>query len=589
MAEPNKFLQKENDSDQEESWKLEKNIKIHPLQDGVLKAEILIPFELMSDNDLPRILRAAKLIISRQNKIPVGLLSYQNLVQKEVKSEGYQVTANIIQGEAARNKPVLRFMKTSSNEIEYNDILLYLDIYPLKESGEELSLDDVVGLLMKEKIEIDKIDFKAVENAMQVMQKDLIPVKNILLTQGRFPDPSLDAKIEYFLDFNRAADGSLIANCKVEPEQMLIRVTPSQKGEKAGYTARWETIPPIEPKSISIITGKGVSVSPNQTEVFAGEIGVPRLRISKAVDNPLMETITVSVEVVEVMDGSQPLNIATEKHMEIVGGLKSGSKLISKGEVIVSGDIEDNTSIIASGNITVSGKIKGGVLDSDSDIYSESDVTSSRLTAHGKLTIKGTTENSELVGSEVYSQRVVGCKLTAGTKVVVETVSTDERGFSAKITAGLVNLLQEKIKENQEFIDFASKNLNRFQKVVGDEIVRKATPSNVSLMIIIHTIKLKKEGIYKIPKKHTDALKELIGTIGPIRDLMLEKGIAIRKFIIQLKNGEQGEPEIVITGGVDSTVEVEITGVSGKINPSDMAVLVKNVGGEIVKEKLSKP
>ena len=105
----------------------EDNIKVHLPHDDSWKVEIFIPFEEMSNNNLTVILRAAKIKISRRHKIPVGFLAYQDLMQKDVKSEGYQVTAKIVRGEAEKGEPALRFLSAVSDGTEYkNSIILAL-------------------------------------------------------------------------------------------------------------------------------------------------------------------------------------------------------------------------------------------------------------------------------------------------------------------------------------------------------------------------------------------------------------------------------------------------------------------------------
>ena len=93
------------------------------------------------------------------------------------------------------------------------------------------------------------------------------------------------------------------------------------------------------------------------------------------------DVVVPSVDQVEEIDGSNPIELTTDSHVRIKGGVKSGSKIISQGEVFVSGDVEENTSIMTSGNLYVIGEIRGSTQISDSDIFEEQSVYSSKLVA----------------------------------------------------------------------------------------------------------------------------------------------------------------------------------------------------------------
>ncbi|MBC8278272.1 MAG: DUF342 domain-containing protein [FCB group bacterium] len=560
---------------------LEENIKVHLPKDDSWKVEIYVPFEEMSHNKLTSILRIAKTKISKRDKVPVGLLSYDDLVQKDVMSEGYQITAKIVKCEMETGNPVLRFLNASSEEIEYNDMVLYLDIFPKKFSGEEVKLSDINELLKEAKIDRDNVDVRSVDKAMATVRKDLVVVRSLLLAQGRFPDPSADASLDYIIPFRDYGDGSYIGTDKVAKDQVFLRRTESETGKKDGFNVRQEVLIPRIPTDIELSGAEGVTISADGNEVIAKSPGIPRIREFVGRGDSQLIRFSISIESLETIDGREKIEITSENHIEVSGGLKEGSRIISRGEVFIKGDVEDGTSVSASGNISVSGKIHGGTIISEKDIDGNGDVSGSKLMAHGKLTIHGTATNSNLAGLEVYTDKVVGCKITVGSKSVIDTISPDEEGFTAKITAGMVDHLKEKIKENQEFIDYASHNLEKVEGIVGNEIVNTATPANVSRMTIMHCKILKTKGIVSIPKKQMDALKELIKAIGPIRQTMKDKSKALRLYIKQMESGDQGNPEIYIRNGVEAAVEVEIAGTRGRIEPPSKSVTVTKKGAKV--------
>ena len=553
-------------------------IKVYLPENDKWRVELFVPFEEMS-NDLTSKLRQAKAKISKRDKIPIGQLTYDNLLDKEAKSNGYKITALITKKEVETGNPVLRFIKASSDDIEYDDMAVYMDIFPKTESGNEVTLKDINAVLNEAKLEKDKIDDKIIDDALLLVKRDMVTARNVLLAQGRFPDPSDDARLDFFIPFKDFGDRSYIGREEVKPKRIILRKIPARKGKKIGFTVRKVKLEPREPNDIELMGGEGVKIVTVNGEVVAEKAGLPRIieKINKS-DNKLTK-IVISIEEMDVVDGSVQIDITTENHLQVAGGLKSGSRIISRGEVIVHGDIDDNTNITAKGDVSVTGRINGGSITSEKDIDGEGDINGSRLMAHGSLNLKGTVTNSHLHGMEVNVRKVVGCDIHIGSKTVIDTVSADEKGFTAKITAGMLEHLQDKVKDNQEFIDYALKNLKKFEVVVGEEIVKEATPANVSRMTIMHCKNLKNEGQHSISKEQIDVLKKLLIAIGPIRITMEEKSRAIHLYLNQINTGNAGDPEIYVRDGIEAPVEIELCGTKGKIAPPSKAVVVKKGDG----------
>jgi|GEM_PF-1032098 len=557
----------------------EDSIKVHLPQNDIWRVELFIPFEEMSPDRLTAILRVAKTKISQRDHIPIGLLSYEDLMDKETQTEGYRIAAKIVKCEVETGDPVLRFFSAANEGVEYPDMAIFLDIYPKTKSGEEIKLKIITALLAQEKIEPEKVNLKVIEDALTMVKRDMVAIRNLLLAQGRFPDPSEDARLEFFHRFRDYDKGSFIGVEKIDPEQPILKLIPSLKGEKDGFTVRGEKLPPRIPQAIELFAGDGIKIV-KDCDVYSLEMGLPI--ITEIASAKGLTKLKVSLEKLDIVDGSAKLEITTENHLQINGGLKSGSQIIARGEVFIEGDVENNTMISAVGDVKVTGKIQGGSISSERNIESASDVHSCRLMANGTLTIAGTARNSQLIGYEVHSQQVVGCEIKVGVKSVIDTITADEKGFTTKITAGMVEHLKEKIIENKKFIDYASKNLKKFEAIVGGEIVQEATPSNVSRMTILYVRDVKMHGVKAMSKVRMDALKKLIEAIGPIRETMQEKERAVNLYEAQVKKDDKTSPEISIKNKIEAPVEINIKGLEGKIEPQKGPIVIREGGGEFV-------
>lgn len=565
------------------STEIAKYIKVNPIGQDAWQVDIYLPFLEMTDDILPKVLRIAKEKIASQNDFPIGLLTYQDLMQKVIKTDGVNVSAKIIRAEAERGTSEIRILPaTSVKGIEYDYMIIYLDLYPLREDGEKMLGKDVWKLLGDDNLTEDMINIELIQESIETLTNEMIPVKNILIAQGRFPELGEDASIEYFIKFTHEDRGVSFGRDKVAPGAELAKKIPADTLTVPGFTVFSETIVPENPMDIKLLAGDGAEPSKDRNSVIASKAGIPKAVVQESTDLGIKAVVHISIEGIEVLDGTKAVNITTDKHIEITGGLKSGSQIISQGEVLVSGDIEEGTSVVTSGNISVTGNISGGSLTSEKSITTEGNVANARLAAHGVLTIQGTAKNSNLSANEVTTNEIVGCNVIVGVKAKIDTISADERGFTAKISAGLMAHLEEKIEENVRFIDFANKNLKRFGQIFCQRILHEATPSNVSRMIIIHATELKKSGIHTIPGEQMTPLKALIRTIGPIRYLKDEKVDANKHFEKQLKLKRTSDAEIS-TDQVENEVEIEINGISSTISATDGPVTVTEKDGQIVK------
>jgi hypothetical protein len=213
----------------------EASVKIAALEPGIWQTNIFIPFSQVSDEELPKILRIAKKKISARYKVPVGELVYKDLVHKEVTPEGVVIRTKIRHGEADTGEPVIRFLSgKAENGAVYPDMLLYLDIFPKLPSGVNVSKGRIESIIDAEKIPRKFIDFGPLDKVLETMWQDLVPVKNIALGKGIFPEVSFDASVQYLFDWREDSSGDIVGKRRVEANTAVLKKKPMKQGEKTG-------------------------------------------------------------------------------------------------------------------------------------------------------------------------------------------------------------------------------------------------------------------------------------------------------------------------------------------------------------------
>ncbi|NQS98939.1 MAG: DUF342 domain-containing protein [candidate division Zixibacteria bacterium] len=547
-----------------------KDFRIETLEDGFWIIELVIRSELSDDLSLIKILHDAKRLISERYGITSELLRYKNLKKVGLDSEYTKVSLIIENLAIPSGKSNIRLKKARSNAgIDYDDMILYVDLFLENQAGEKTTTQDILDLLKTNGIQLNLVNMELLKNSIVSLHKMNMPIKDVLLIQGQFPDDSYNAEINYFCGLKKVDEANFIGKERIQKDQLICEKKPPIMGEKPGYNVKGSSIPPREVKDIQMIAGDNIYISEDGTKVYAAEKGILHVHVEKPAQPHIESVLKFSLEPIKVIDGSKPINVITDKPIEVQGGLKPGSKIISQAEVLVFGHISWNTSIQTTGSIQIEGNIIGAFLSSDEDIEAYKDVSSTRLVAEGKLVVKGTAKNSDLFGHEVFVNLVIGCNITAGDKIEVNSVQADEKGFTARLQAGLTHHLEEIVTMNEKFIESANTSLDKLEKVFGERIIRAAGTTNITQMLIIHAENLKKMGIHITTQEKRETVKRLIGTIGPIQELIKEKKESIHLIGRKKVKGFISNPKIIVNSGVEKEVQVDIDGVLGNILPED--------------------
>ena len=559
------------------------NISIRNIIDGSWAVELTVEQTDLDDIELVKILHKAKGEVSHLTGLPISSLHYKDLVKKRFGADSHRISMIISDDSSQTRDPIIKCTSlTTDDGIEYEDMLLSISLYPLNKNGERTSIYNAFRVLEKNNISLHSINKAAIEEALQQVHSDNKPVKDLIISRGRFPDLSKDAEVNYLVDLKKIEDNTYSCTEKVRKDQVILRKQPALKAILPGLNVHGERIESERPKDIELIAGDNVHITEDGLEVVSETRGILEVVVNHTYKENIKSRIIVSVEPIEVIDGSETIRITVDRPVEIIGDLKSGSKIISRRDVNISGNIEENTTIQTSSNIFIDGNIIGSGISCEQDFEADN-VKLSKIMAEGKLVIKGTAMNSELIGHEVYICEVIGCNISAGKKIEIDSIHVNEFGFTAKLTAGIANHLEEIIKENVKFIVFADTNLEKLQKVFGEEIVDAANHENIAQMMMIHAENLDKMGHGISSSKQKEAIRQLISTIAPIRELRKEKSTSILDLETKKTKDVSTLPQIIIKEQVDQPVEVHMDGNNGEILPEDGGIVMEIKNDKIVK------
>ena len=562
---------------------LESAIKIRMKDNESWLADIALPKVEFTDRTLSKILQIAKTKISRDYNIPIDKLLYRELVNKDLISQNPSITALFVKYNPELGEIRISFSpgKSESGE-KYDDMLLYLDLYPTKQKWKSISLSEVEKLLLKEKMNLHIVDIKAVEAGVKYVNTFLKPQRNILIAKGEYPDPVKDAEVHFFCELKELEKNKFTSLDKAELNSIICWKIPMVRWKKMGQDVRGKKIAPEQARDIYLESGKNVSMSSNYLEVNAIVDGIMKMRMEDVEDPDIKHRVIVSVEAVEAVDGRKLISSATDKPIEIKNGLRSNSSIISRSTVIVSGDVENGATITTTGDIVISGNITGGSLSGAGDFNGKQNIISSKLTAGGKLKVSGKVVNSEIAAEEVVLKEVTGSSITAGSKIEIDSIA-DGDGMPTVLRTNPVSFKQELIKDNQKYIDNSEKNLKKIKNTLGENIISEADSTNISRIILNHIRELRKKGI-DVMEGEVEALRQIIASVRPMTGLMQEKRKAIRALEKEIERITIKDSTIVIKKAMNSPVKIDMGDFSEEIVLGEKGIILHYKDGNITKE-----
>ena len=526
------------------------------------------------DLSLISLLHTAKKQISAQYDLKLSSLKYLNLNKRQTESGDIDLSFSIMYQASTTGSSKVRTMSLNSSDgTEYKDMVAYLDLYPETPSGLKTSREDIYQLLSASQIPGNQVNEKVLAENIAELHQTGRPVKDICLIQGKYPSESRDAELKYYCNVKKTSPQKFISADKIESGQLICRKTPPLRGASEGVNVKGIKIPPREPSDIELVAGKNVQSTEDDNEIVASTKGLLHIEQIISSEANVQYKLIFNIETIEEYDGSKRLNITVDKPIEIKGGLKKGSKIVSQREVIISGDIEEEVSIQTMGSIFIEGSIIGADISSQKDIDGLQNVKSSKLTAEGKIVINGLAKNSILSGHEVIVNEACGCDITAGSKIEINDMTTNENGYIGSLRAGLKCHLDEIVEENKKFIEITSGSLYKLKNVFGEEIIDSLKSTNVAQLMIRHSENLKRMGFQITRDEQKETLRKLLGTVNPLREMIRDREESIRQIERKKTKSEFLNPVISVNTSVSKIVKIDIDGVMSEILPEDTPVI----------------
>jgi uncharacterized protein (DUF342 family) len=487
--------------------------------------------ELVDQQGLLRHLRLIKQKIAKSHSLTESSMLFDGILRKTRNENYVDVVVRIRKVIFEKGNPRVYFKDgIGVDGTKYSYLSAYLDLFYLDLFEKPIMLDRVMQTIFEASVADDLLDKGVIARKIQETTEKQIPIKNILIAKGTFPDIGKDAEIEFF--FQAIAEPGktdhYYSSRRVSRGDMLCRKIQATVVANPGRNVKGDIIPPRAGLDIELRAGNGSELSLDDCEVVANIDGVVvverHMKQVKMISGTkeLPQYISVKVNPVLRVEGNRVVDIASSQTVEIVGNLNMGSKILTDCEVFVSGDVEEGTLIQAADDITVEGQVRGATLQSETNIIAQQDIQNSTIHAKDRIIIKGTARNSALTGNSIDVDAIQGSSVVSRTNVTVGRINADENNILSTICVGMYEYFKQRIRENEVFVERANENLSRIELLVGNDIMKQIHSSNVQTMLMRFLAK------HRMPqdmvhRKQVEIYRQLLESVPPTQALLLQK------------------------------------------------------------------
>jgi uncharacterized protein (DUF342 family) len=436
--------------------------------------------ELLNQQLLLTHLRSVKKHISSTQTVSEHCLIFDGIVRRTNRDRYVDVVVQIRKLIVPSGAPKITFKDEAiSDELFYSHMHAFLDAYYIDEFGDILTTERVLRAARAAGVIDDLLDLNLVNTAVQKIVDSQTEAHEIPIAHGKLPGVSKDAEVEFF--FQAVGDSKnidlLYSTRRAGRGDLLCRKIPSEISRQNGTNVVGKPLQPIEGFDISLIAGSNSTLSVDGLKITADCDGVVVVtRATRKVRcgrqyKEVPDSVKIKVDPVLKIDASDLTELITAQAVEVTGNLRVGARIMSEGEVFVDGNVEAGASITAAEDILVKGAVSGASLSSQANIIVSEDISSSAVHARGNVDIAGHVVDSHIDGESVTAKSVAGGKIVARKSVTLETVGSNDSKIVTTINVGAKDFYEQRLKENQEFLDSANSNLKRIRAAVGDEIL----------------------------------------------------------------------------------------------------------------------
>jgi uncharacterized protein (DUF342 family) len=542
--------------------------------------------ELLDNRKLLTKLLELKKYVAETEDVPLPLLNYEGIIERRQLENEMQVTVKIVRLPVEKGEPEIHLLEqVCCDGTPYADMKAMIDIYPLDSLDQTITYQKVLLAMRNSGISEELVNPWFIRQKVQQAAEKMVTQRDIPVATGTLPESGEDAKLDFFFPARPAEGGSAeyYGSRRVRKGDLICRKIPAKDGKKPGCNVKGKVIAPRKGQDIELHPEQGVTVDFDKQVATAdidGMVVIRIVEIEKRLPHGkklIPSEVVLKVNSVVKVQGNKVVNLTTNDAVEVQGNLHIGSRIITDGEIHVTGSVEEESVLRALDDITVEGDVHKADLSSDSNVVTQGNVTDSKVVAKDKVVVGGGIQRTRVVGKHVDAKRISGSDVVAEQGITVDSLDDDESQLVSSIAVGVREFLQERCQENREFLEQARCNLERITNAVGESFTRNLTHSNMQQQWVQLCAKIRRENKFLSHGQMAD-LKALFQNIPTLKTMIKEKQKENEKVEKRMAESPEGETMIVVREKVGKSQEVSVNGVSQTLLKSDSGARIESSG-----------
>jgi uncharacterized protein (DUF342 family) len=545
-----------------------REIEIISDRGNLWEVRIIFPSLEASDKDMVERLREAKNVIFNEYQVDPKLLELREVLAKTAQPDGIAVDLLIGKINVETGCPTIQF-KTMTDDLGnvYENMIAGISLYCLDENGNTHAEDSIKVCIEEKGIDAERIDWKAVNVAVQRCTADGKPVKDLVIAEGTLPDIGTDAELECSFTTDRKDAAGLVGfnrGRKVKKRDVICQKIPARPGENAGWNVLGQELPAVKGLDFELVAIEGAEVSRSGNLMAATCGGIAFMTKTEGFiktpsgNRAFPKRVEVAVKpVIQLHASDIDDDFVVEASVEVEGNLQAGRAITTRGEIFVAGNVQSGVTLRAGSDISIVGNVDGGDITSDGSVFAEGSVKATTITAANDVRLNGIADSCEISGGKVQVKTACGSKIIAGHKVQLQEISDTDPARKTTIKVGRKGLYEQKSNAARKTIQGLVPSLMKIKQIFGRDKVVGLRPSTIQQILMQH-LKQMRLNQEKLEEDSVNHLRRLLEAIDPLNVILSEK----RKEItyLQEKSREEGsrKPIIVIRNRVERAVEVEI-------------------------------
>jgi uncharacterized protein (DUF342 family) len=237
--------------------------------------------------------------------------------------------------------------------ISQDKLRVYLSVHRPLESGRTFTTDMVVELLAQHEI-VHGIDRNAIEKALSgTVSKDL-PIREVVVAEGRAPKRGQDARIEFKVTTHKSTGTLVEGTARIDFKEREA-ITNVKEGDVLAVKV------PLTPGEDGVdVFGHIIPAEPGTDEVLT-----PTSNVAVSEDGL---TFTSEIDGMVVLTRDRKIGVFKQYHVSGDVDFSTGN-LTLNGSVDIKGWIKSGFCVNASGDIRVGGGVENAILEAGGNIY----------------------------------------------------------------------------------------------------------------------------------------------------------------------------------------------------------------------------